>query len=156
MQVGRAGRFGTKGLAITCVSTASDSDVLNQVEVGPSICLVCLLVLFDSAQASNKKDCCCMNFRCKNGLKWTSRSCLSRLTLEHAYLAGGLFWMYNLCPICLLLHDMIFQCKEESGRWNPSLKVCFKFLPACLLWRRASAAAVPYFFSVWDERCLFC
>ncbi|KAE8784205.1 hypothetical protein D1007_42288 [Hordeum vulgare] len=40
MQVGRAGRFGTKGLAITCVSTASDSDVLNQVEVGPSICLV--------------------------------------------------------------------------------------------------------------------
>jgi ATP-dependent RNA helicase UAP56/SUB2 len=30
-QVGRAGRFGTKGLAITFVSSASDSDVLNQV-----------------------------------------------------------------------------------------------------------------------------
>ncbi|KAE8718434.1 DEAD-box ATP-dependent RNA helicase 56 [Hibiscus syriacus] len=29
-RVGRAGRFGTKGLAITCVSSASDSDVLNQ------------------------------------------------------------------------------------------------------------------------------
>ncbi|WRX35239.1 Glycoside hydrolase [Theobroma cacao] len=30
--VGRAGRFGTKGLAITFVSSASDSDVLNQVQ----------------------------------------------------------------------------------------------------------------------------
>lgn len=30
-QVGRAGRFGTKGLAITFVSSASDSDVLNDV-----------------------------------------------------------------------------------------------------------------------------
>lgn len=30
-QVGRAGRFGTKGLAITFVSSASDSDILNQV-----------------------------------------------------------------------------------------------------------------------------
>jgi superfamily II DNA/RNA helicase len=29
--VGRAGRFGTKGLAITFVASASDSDVLNQV-----------------------------------------------------------------------------------------------------------------------------
>ncbi|URE38633.1 DEAD-box ATP-dependent RNA helicase [Musa troglodytarum] len=29
-RVGRAGRFGTKGLAITFVSSASDSDVLNQ------------------------------------------------------------------------------------------------------------------------------
>jgi ATP-dependent RNA helicase UAP56/SUB2 len=31
LQVGRAGRFGTKGLAITFVASASDSDVLNQV-----------------------------------------------------------------------------------------------------------------------------
>jgi superfamily II DNA/RNA helicase len=31
-QVGRAGRFGTKGLAITFVASASDSDVLNQVQ----------------------------------------------------------------------------------------------------------------------------
>lgn len=30
-QVGRAGRFGTKGLAITFVSSAGDSEVLNQV-----------------------------------------------------------------------------------------------------------------------------
>lgn len=30
-KVGRAGRFGTKGLAITFVASASDSDVLNQV-----------------------------------------------------------------------------------------------------------------------------
>lgn len=30
-QVGRAGRFGTKGLAITFVSSAADSDVLNDV-----------------------------------------------------------------------------------------------------------------------------
>lgn len=30
-QVGRAGRFGTKGLAITFVSSSADSDVLNQV-----------------------------------------------------------------------------------------------------------------------------
>jgi superfamily II DNA/RNA helicase len=30
-QVGRAGRFGTKGLAITFVASSSDSDVLNQV-----------------------------------------------------------------------------------------------------------------------------
>jgi len=29
--VGRAGRFGTKGLAITFVSSAGDSEVLNQV-----------------------------------------------------------------------------------------------------------------------------
>lgn len=29
--MGRAGRFGTKGLAITFVSSAGDSDVLNQV-----------------------------------------------------------------------------------------------------------------------------
>jgi hypothetical protein len=34
---GRAGRFGTKGLAITFLSPASDSDVLNQ--VGLSVCL---------------------------------------------------------------------------------------------------------------------
>ncbi|KAI8000834.1 DEAD-box ATP-dependent RNA helicase 56 [Camellia lanceoleosa] len=32
IRVGRAGRFGTKGLAITFVSSASDSDVLNQVQ----------------------------------------------------------------------------------------------------------------------------
>ncbi|KAL6550546.1 D-lactate dehydrogenase [Orobanche minor] len=31
-RVGRAGRFGTKGLAITFVSSGSDSDVLNQVQ----------------------------------------------------------------------------------------------------------------------------
>ncbi|KAK9207911.1 hypothetical protein WN944_000260 [Citrus x changshan-huyou] len=31
-RVGRAGRFGTKGLAITFVSSASDSDILNQVQ----------------------------------------------------------------------------------------------------------------------------
>ncbi|GMN50030.1 hypothetical protein TIFTF001_019179 [Ficus carica] len=31
-RVGRAGRFGTKGLAITFVSSASDSEVLNQVQ----------------------------------------------------------------------------------------------------------------------------
>ncbi|KAF9681226.1 hypothetical protein SADUNF_Sadunf06G0203400 [Salix dunnii] len=31
-RVGRAGRFGTKGLAITFVSSSSDSDVLNQVQ----------------------------------------------------------------------------------------------------------------------------
>lgn len=29
--MGRAGRFGTKGLAITFVSSAGDSEVLNQV-----------------------------------------------------------------------------------------------------------------------------
>jgi len=31
-RVGRAGRFGTKGLGISFVSTASDSDILNQVQ----------------------------------------------------------------------------------------------------------------------------
>lgn len=31
-RVGRAGRFGTKGLAITFVSSQSDSDVLNSVQ----------------------------------------------------------------------------------------------------------------------------
>lgn len=31
-RVGRAGRFGTKGLAITFVSNQADSDVLNQVQ----------------------------------------------------------------------------------------------------------------------------
>lgn len=31
-RVGRAGRFGTKGLAISFVSTASDSEILNQVQ----------------------------------------------------------------------------------------------------------------------------
>jgi len=31
-RVGRAGRFGTKGLAISFVSSASDSEVLNQVQ----------------------------------------------------------------------------------------------------------------------------
>jgi ATP-dependent RNA helicase UAP56/SUB2 len=30
--VGRAGRFGTKGLAITFVSSTSDTDVLNGVQ----------------------------------------------------------------------------------------------------------------------------
>lgn len=45
-QVGRAGRFGTKGLAITFVSSASDSDILNQVSkfmfllIGSFQCLV--------------------------------------------------------------------------------------------------------------------
>ncbi len=32
LQVGRAGRFGTKGLAITFVSSAEDSGVLNAVQ----------------------------------------------------------------------------------------------------------------------------
>lgn len=32
LQVGRAGRFGTKGLAITFVSSQEDSDVLNAVQ----------------------------------------------------------------------------------------------------------------------------
>ena len=32
LQVGRAGRFGTKGLAITFVSSQKDSEVLNQVQ----------------------------------------------------------------------------------------------------------------------------
>jgi superfamily II DNA/RNA helicase len=32
-QVGRAGRFGTKGLGITFVSSTEDSNVLNQVNV---------------------------------------------------------------------------------------------------------------------------
>lgn len=32
LQVGRAGRFGTKGLAITFVASESDSLVLNQVQ----------------------------------------------------------------------------------------------------------------------------
>lgn len=31
-QVGRAGRFGTKGLAITFVASQKDSEVLNQVQ----------------------------------------------------------------------------------------------------------------------------
>lgn len=31
-KVGRAGRFGTKGLAITFVSSVEDSDVLNTVQ----------------------------------------------------------------------------------------------------------------------------
>ncbi|WOK93091.1 Spliceosome RNA helicase BAT1 isoform 1 [Canna indica] len=33
-KIRRAGRFGTKGLAITFVSSALDSNVLNQVEEG--------------------------------------------------------------------------------------------------------------------------
>lgn len=37
VQVGRAGRFGTKGLAITFVASASDSDILNQVCLVPII-----------------------------------------------------------------------------------------------------------------------
>lgn len=32
-RVGRAGRFGTKGLAITFVASPADSEVLNQVQV---------------------------------------------------------------------------------------------------------------------------
>lgn len=32
MQVARAGRFGTKGLAITFVSTAEDAKTLNEVQ----------------------------------------------------------------------------------------------------------------------------
>ena len=32
-RVGRAGRFGTKGLAITFVSTEEDTEILNQVEL---------------------------------------------------------------------------------------------------------------------------
>ncbi|GAV66020.1 LOW QUALITY PROTEIN: DEAD domain-containing protein/Helicase_C domain-containing protein, partial [Cephalotus follicularis] len=36
-RVGRAGRFGTKGLAITFVSSVSDSDVLNQVQARFSV-----------------------------------------------------------------------------------------------------------------------
>ena len=32
VQVGRAGRFGTKGLAITFISSNDDSGILNQVQ----------------------------------------------------------------------------------------------------------------------------
>ena len=32
LQVARAGRFGTKGLAISFVSSTTDSDVLNEVQ----------------------------------------------------------------------------------------------------------------------------
>lgn len=45
-QVGRAGRFGTKGLAITFVSSASDSDVLNQVACSPTNFFPRLIKLF--------------------------------------------------------------------------------------------------------------
>lgn len=45
-QVGRAGRFGTKGLAITFVSSASDSDILNQVSISCSYWLVLFNVWF--------------------------------------------------------------------------------------------------------------
>ena len=41
-RVGRAGRFGTKGLAITFVSSQADSEVLNQVRMG-CVCLWCVL-----------------------------------------------------------------------------------------------------------------
>ena len=33
VQVGRAGRFGTKGLAITFVASSKDSEILNKVTV---------------------------------------------------------------------------------------------------------------------------
>jgi ATP-dependent RNA helicase UAP56/SUB2 len=32
LQVGRAGRFGTKGLGITFIASPADSEVLNQVQ----------------------------------------------------------------------------------------------------------------------------
>lgn len=38
LQVGRAGRFGTKGLAITFVASETDSAVLNSVQVRCSCC----------------------------------------------------------------------------------------------------------------------
>ncbi|KAL9273328.1 DEAD-box ATP-dependent RNA helicase 56-like protein, partial [Drosera capensis] len=55
-RIGRAGRFGTKGLAITFVSSAEDSDVLNQIKhavstlvrvkkVTDDICVSAMLVL---------------------------------------------------------------------------------------------------------------
>ena len=40
LQVGRAGRFGTKGLAITFVASPQDSEVLNQVQVRARIALL--------------------------------------------------------------------------------------------------------------------
>lgn len=45
-RVGRAGRFGTKGLAITFVASPADSEVLNQVQVR-SVVLCCSLVWLD-------------------------------------------------------------------------------------------------------------
>ena len=37
VQVGRAGRFGTKGLAITFVASEQDSAVLNQVHINHTL-----------------------------------------------------------------------------------------------------------------------
>ena len=53
--MGRAGRFGTKGLAITFVSSASDSEVLNQVINCPESAKT--LVLLFSISHNNLKFC---------------------------------------------------------------------------------------------------
>ena len=42
-RVGRAGRFGTKGLAITFVASPADSEVLNQVQVCEWCVCVCVV-----------------------------------------------------------------------------------------------------------------
>lgn len=65
--MGRAGRFGTKGLAITFVSSASDSDVLNQV--------IFLLntggIKFSSLIRILISDFTLMFSRFSQGLRWT-------------------------------------------------------------------------------------
>ena len=38
-QVGRAGRFGTKGLAITFIASEADSTVLNRVQERFDVCI---------------------------------------------------------------------------------------------------------------------
>lgn len=47
-QVGRAGRFGTKGLAITFVASETDSAVLNSVQVRSVVAMLTPLALVAS------------------------------------------------------------------------------------------------------------
>lgn len=58
-RVGRAGRFGTKGLAITFVASPADSEVLNQVQVR-SVVLCCSLVGWLTKFSSWPCSKCCL------------------------------------------------------------------------------------------------
>ncbi|CAK9158443.1 unnamed protein product [Ilex paraguariensis] len=61
-RVGRAGRFGTKGLAITFVSSASDSDVLNQVQARFEVDIKELPEQIDTSTYSMISSCLLMLF----------------------------------------------------------------------------------------------
>jgi superfamily II DNA helicase RecQ len=104
-RVGRAGRFGTKGLAITFVSTDDDSKVLETIQ---SRFEVAISDLPETIEASTYSMCLCPR----------SRYTLLTLRFYSERLSGRI--MLRVCLVVRLRKGLILQFQEE----NPKATSC--------------------------------